>query len=222
MDATRSVITGDIPAAAFLFTLFIIRRPCRMRPIMTSSKLHEALDLCAGTGAVETPADTRTAQDEVLFLFDTCGPSLLRYVRSLGVEAATAQDVVQEVFLALFHHVRRERPRDNMKGWLFKVAHNLSLKHRQKLKRRETDIVSDVELAELAIDPSLNPEQHLAEEQRQVSLRSVMRALPERDRQCLYLRAEGLRYREIADVLGISLGSVAKSVTRALARLANV
>jgi RNA polymerase sigma-70 factor (ECF subfamily) len=109
-----------------------------------------------------------------------------------------------------------------MKGWLFKVAHNLSLKHRQKLKRRETDILSDVELAELAIDPSLNPEQHLAEEQRQVTLRSVMRALPERDRQCLYLRAEGLRYREIADVLGISLGSVAKSLTRSLARLANV
>jgi RNA polymerase sigma-70 factor, ECF subfamily len=82
--------------------------------------------------------------------------------------------------------------------------------------------VSDVDLAELAIDPSLNPEQRLAEEQRQVILRSVMRALPERDRQCLYLRAEGLRYREIADVLGISLGSVAKSVTRSLARLANV
>jgi RNA polymerase sigma-70 factor (ECF subfamily) len=115
-----------------------------------------------------------------------------------------------------------ERPRDNLKGWTFKVAHNLSLKHRQKLKRRETDIVSDVDLAELAIDPSLNPEQRLAEEQRQVILRSVMRALPERDRQCLYLRAEGLRYREIADVLGISLGSVAKSVTRSLARLANV
>jgi RNA polymerase sigma-70 factor (ECF subfamily) len=189
---------------------------------MTSSKLHAALDICAATGGVETPAGTRTAQDEVLFLFDACGPSLLRYVRSLGIEPATSQDVVQEVFLALFHHVRLDRPRDNMKGWLFKVAHNLSLKHRQKLKRRETDIVSDVELAELAIDPSLDPEQRLAEEQRQVTLRSVMRALPERDRQCLYLRAEGLRYREIAEVLGISLGSVAKSVTRSLARLANV
>ncbi|MGE3179719.1 MAG: RNA polymerase sigma factor [Vicinamibacterales bacterium] len=46
-----------------------------------------------------------------------------------------------------------------------------------------------------------------------------MRALPDQDRRCLYLRAEGLRYREIARTLGISLGAVAKSVARGLARL---
>lgn len=189
---------------------------------MSSSKLEAALDLCIPSGTLETPASTRTAQDEVLFLFDACGPSLLRYVRSLGIEAAAAQDLVQEVFLALFHHVRLERPRDNLKGWLFKVAHNLALKHRQKSKRQNAGLVADFELAELAVDPSLDPEQRLAEEQRIARLRAVVQALPERDRQCLSLRAEGLRYREIAEVLGISLGSVAKSVTRALARLANV
>ena len=188
---------------------------------MSSSKeaaIDLALDATLGAG----DAQLYSPHDEALFLFDACAGSLFRYVRSLGLDAECARDVVQETFLALFRHLRLDRPRDNMKGWLFKVAHNLSLKHRQKLKRRETDIVSDVELAELAIDPSLNPEQHLAEEQRHVRLRSVVRALPERDRQCLYLRAEGLRYREIAEVLGISLGSVAKSVTRSLARLANV
>jgi RNA polymerase sigma-70 factor (ECF subfamily) len=36
--------------------------------------------------------------------------------------------------------------------------------------------------------------------------------LPQRDRACLALRAEGFRYREIADILGISLGSVAASM----------
>ena len=66
-----------------------------------------------------------------------------------------------------------DRPRDNLKGWLFKVAHNLALKHRQKIKRRETDFAHDIELADLVIDPALNPEQRLAEEQRQVRLRAV-------------------------------------------------
>jgi RNA polymerase sigma-70 factor (ECF subfamily) len=39
------------------------------------------------------------------------------------------------------------------------------------------------------------------------------------DRLCLQLRAEGLKYREIANVLNISLGSVHKSLSRALSRL---
>jgi RNA polymerase sigma-70 factor, ECF subfamily len=188
---------------------------------MTVSKLRSAIDLYVA-GAIDNAAPSRSAQDEVLFLFDACGPNILRYVRSLGVEAGAAQDVAQEVFLALFHHVRLGRPRDNLKGWLFKVAHNLALKHRQKDKRREAGFAQDIELAALVVDPALNPEQRLAEEQYQVRLRAVLRALPERDRQCLSLRAEGLRYREIANVLGLSLGSVAKSVSRSLARLANV
>jgi RNA polymerase sigma-70 factor (ECF subfamily) len=160
--------------------------------------------------------------DETLALFDSCGPSLFRYVKSLGLDGDAARDVVQETFLALFRHLRLNRSRDNMKGWLFKVAHNLSLKHRQKIQRSQTDFVPDLTLAELVADPSLNPEQQLAAEQRQHRLAAVMRALPERDRECLYLRSEGLRYREIADVLGVSLGWVAKSVSRSFARLASV
>jgi DNA-directed RNA polymerase specialized sigma24 family protein len=45
-------------------------------------------------------------------------------------------------------------------------------------------------------------------------------ALPEQNRWCLYLRAEGLRYREIAEVLDISLGSVSLCLERSLARIA--
>ena len=219
---SRNVITRDIPASGVLFTLFIIRPPCKMRqPIMTASKFEVALESCVATAA-ESPARVRSAQDEVLFLFDACGASLFRYVRSIGIDAASSQDIVQDVFLALFHHVLMDRPRTNLKGWLFKVAHNHALKYRLKLKRRDADCVAVLELAELAVDPALNPEQRLAEVQRGARLRAVMRALPERDRQCLYLRAEGLRYREIAEVLGLSLGTINKLVTRALGRLANV
>ena len=42
---------------------------------------------------------------------------------------------------------------------------------------------------------------------------------PNHDQHCLRLRAEGLRYREIAEVLGMSLGAVSISLTRSLARL---
>ena len=55
--------------------------------------------------------------------------------------------------------------------------------------------------------------------QRQHRLLAVVKALPELDQCCLSLRAEGLRYREIAEVLGISLGAVANSLEKSLSRL---
>ena len=48
---------------------------------------------------------------------------------------------------------------------------------------------------------------------------SIPHALPEQDRQCLFLRSEGLRYREIGTVLGMSLGAVSQSLARSLARI---
>jgi len=71
------------------------------------------------------------------------------------------------------------------------------------------------------IDPAANPEQQLADDRRVRRLRAVVRALPERDRQCLFLRAEGLGYRDIAKTLNISLGGVAKSLVRTMTRLTN-
>jgi RNA polymerase sigma-70 factor (ECF subfamily) len=49
---------------------------------------------------------------------------------------------------------------------------------------------------------------------------AVLEALPEQNRWCLYLRAEGLSYREIAEILDMSLGSVANCLERSLAHLA--
>jgi len=64
-----------------------------------------------------------------------------------------------------------------------------------------------------------NPEQQVINFQRQQRLLAVLRVLPEQEQYCLHLRAEGLVYREIAEVLGISLAAVSVSLGRALARL---
>jgi len=161
-------------------------------------------------------------QGEVLRLFDECAPRLRRYVRAFGLSAEATEDVVQEVFLQLFRHLQLGRSRANLRGWVFQVGHNLALKQRAKATRRQkTESPWDAALFELMIDPEADPEQQLAEGRRTRRLRAVLSVLPERDRQCLYLRAEGLRYRDIAKVMKISLGAVAKSLTRAITRLTN-
>jgi RNA polymerase sigma-70 factor (ECF subfamily) len=163
-----------------------------------------------------------SAQEDVLRLFDECAPGLRRYVGAFGLTAEVTEDVVQEVFLQLFKHLGLGRSRANLRGWIFRVGHNLALKHREKAARRHRwEGTWDVTVVDRVIDPSSDPEQQLADGRRTRRLRAVVRALPERDRQCLFLRAEGLRYRDIARTLDISLGGVAKSLARSMTRLTN-
>lgn len=98
---------------------------------------------------------------------------------------------------------------------MFRVAHNLGLKKRQRTRLTQ-------EIGDSVIDPTPNPEDQFATSQTQKRLLAVLNALPEQDRRCLSLRAEGLRYREIAEILDLSLGGVALALGRSMARIARV
>jgi RNA polymerase sigma-70 factor (ECF subfamily) len=156
---------------------------------------------------------------EVIALFDSHRGRLLAYVRTFGTAGHDAEEVVQEVFLSLFRHLQMGKPRNHLQGWMFRVAHNLALKHRMANQRWQNRVDAGDDFAETHRDPSPNPEENAVSAQRQRRLSSVASALPEQDQWCLYLRAEGLRYREIAEVLGISLGSVSNSLSKSLERL---
>jgi RNA polymerase sigma-70 factor, ECF subfamily len=160
-----------------------------------------------------------SAESEVIALFDQLRSPLLRYTLSLGIHTADAEDLIQEVFLSLYRHLHLGRSKSNLRGWVFRVAHNLALKHRNSRQKRQTVTVSERILADVQVDRAKNPEERFADDQRQRILRSVMQALPEQDQNCLRLRAEGLRYREIAEVLGMSLGAVSNSLVRSFERL---
>lgn len=156
---------------------------------------------------------------QVIDLFEQFRSALLRYSLSFGLSVHDGEEIVQEVFLSLFRHLQLSRSRANLRGWIFRVAHNLALKRRYANQKTRDHIAGDWATVEIQSDPAPNPEEHFSRAQRRHQLLSVVRALPEADQHCLRLRAEGLRYREIATVLGISLGSVSLSLTRSLARL---
>ncbi len=160
------------------------------------------------------------AECQVIQLFDQFRNSLLRYIRSFGLSVHDGEEVTQEVFLALFRHLQLGKSGQNLRGWIFRVAHNLALKQREANRRTQNTSASDWTIAERQIDPSQNPEEQASFAQRQHRLLAVLHALPEEDQYCLKLRTEGLRYREIAAVLDISLGAVSISLARSLARLA--
>jgi RNA polymerase sigma-70 factor, ECF subfamily len=155
---------------------------------------------------------------EVMNLYEQFRNPLLRYALSFGISVHDAEEIAQEVFVSLFRHLQLGRSRKNLRGWIFRVAHNLALKQRYA-NQKSHERASDWRIAEAQIDRSPNPEEEVSSAQRRRRLLAVVHALPEADQSCLRLRAEGLRYREIATVLGISLGAVSISLTRSLARL---
>ena len=158
----------------------------------------------------------------MIALFDQFRDRLLRYLLTFGLTVADGEEVVQETFLALFQHLERGRSRENLHAWLFRVAHNLALRRRYRLRRDVEVAHEDATREVVAVDPAPSPEDRVLNAELRERLLAAVDALPEADRRCLWLRAEGLRYREIAQVLEMSLGSVAASLGRSLARMARV
>jgi RNA polymerase sigma-70 factor, ECF subfamily len=183
-----------------------------------------SLRLSAITGTAPAAAPAKTEADaeieiEVIALFDQLQDRLFGYVLSFGLTVHDAEDVVQETFLSLFRHLQLGRSRRNLRGWIFRVGHNLALKKRTAVQAGGAGLAYE-DVAAAHHDPSPSVEEQIAFSQRQRRLLAVLDALPEQDQRCVALRAEGLKYREIAEILGISLGSVSISLARSLARLA--
>jgi RNA polymerase sigma-70 factor (ECF subfamily) len=193
---------------------YIFRRTMRLPP--TESIIELSFPSVATVASSAKPSEFEC---EVMRLFEQFRNPLLRYALSFGIPVHDAEEITQEVFLSLFRHLQLGKSRKNLRGWIFCVAHNHALKQRYANQRSRDRTASDWMVAERQVDPSPSPEEQISSTQRQRRLLAVVDALPNDDQSCLRLRAEGLRYREIAAVLNMSLGAVSISLTRSLARL---
>lgn len=126
-----------------------------------------------------------------------------------------ARDIAQEALLRFFTHLDRIDPQRPPRPWLFAIVRNLvrdRQRHRQRWRMRDIEGTDAVEL----VDPAEDAE---AVAQRQELRRRVWRALvslPEKHREILVLRDyQDLAYAEIAQVLGVALGTVMSRLHRA-------
>jgi RNA polymerase sigma-70 factor (ECF subfamily) len=133
-------------------------------------------------GNVERAPAPAAGEQEVVQLFDELRSRLLRYLLGFGLPPQDGEEVVQEVFLSLYQHLQRGGSRQNLRGWIFRVAHNLGLKRRLARTREiEYGMASGEALAAAQPDPAENPEEQLLSSQRRQRLQAVLRALPEQD-----------------------------------------
>lgn len=158
---------------------------------------------------------------DIVEVYDALRPSLLAYLVGLGLVKEEAEDVVQESFLRLIRHTEKHEEDEHLRPWIFRVAHNLAVNEFRSGRYRTTGSVEDVSiLREGAKDTSMTPEEILLQrEQWQIAQQAISRLTPQQ-KYAILLRSEGLRYREIAEVLGVGTKRAAELVQRALVRMA--
>jgi len=121
------------------------------------------------------------------------------------------EDLFQEIVIAIWRALPRFRGECSERTFLFRIAHNRCLTHVARRRPAAPFVEHDSD----AQDPQPTVEAQLAEEQQRERLSSAVRALPLGYRQVVTLMLEGLSYREIAQVLGISESNVGVRLNRA-------
>lgn len=116
-----------------------------------------------------------------------------------------ARDVVQEAFGRAVRERRRFRGEGSLEAWVWKIAVNVALKQRRSLVHEQ----------ELAAEPAADAGPS------DPAVRDAVRALPPRRRLVIFLRYfADLSYREIAEVVGVSEGTIAATLSQARRDLA--
>jgi len=132
-----------------------------------------------------------------------------------------AADLTQEVFLRVHRHLGKFQGRSTLKTWIFRVALNHC---RSRLGRRPRPAVSltgaEGERARELPDPGRGPEELALAHDEARRLEAALAALPVVFREAVVLRdVQGLAYEEIAEVLGVRVGTVRSRIARGRDRL---
>ena len=147
-------------------------------------------------------------------VFDAEESALLRYAYGLVGQRETAEDLVQEAFLRLHTHWQEVlQPR----AWLFRCIRNLALSHLRD-HRRETIMEPNPEWQ----SDTPNPEQALGKFEAIGTLQLLVAELHPDERTLISLKyQEGLKYDQISQRTGLSVGHVGYKLHHALKNLAN-
>lgn len=145
---------------------------------------------------------------------------LFTLARNYTRNAVEMEDIVQESFLKAYRRLDTFQEQSSFSTWLYRIAVNTAL---DMLKRRGRSPVKAVEDPEIMRDARplrvAAPDARMQRDEIAKITHEVMKEMPEIFRTVLVLREfEGLAYQEIADVLGISIGTVESRLFRARAR----
>jgi RNA polymerase sigma-70 factor (ECF subfamily) len=139
-------------------------------------------------------------------------------------------DLAQEVWIRVYRHINRLQEPAKFRGWLSRIATNLFYDELRKRKRISEPIsldaprqLQDGELTWEFPSDVPSPDDSLSTSEFYEHLKQALSELPETFRTTIVLREiEGLAYEEIAEITGVSLGTVKSRIARARLKLQSV
>lgn len=152
-------------------------------------------------------------------VFETEQGPLLGFAYSIVRRRAVAEEIVQEVFLQLHTHWDSV---DNAKAWLYRSTRNRALDHLRRHKREVLIDGSDDTHPNATDERARTPGEDVQRLEAAGYLRLQMAELSEDDRQLVQLKYfEDLKYREISERTGLSVGNVGYRLHHILNQLAD-
>jgi RNA polymerase sigma-70 factor (ECF subfamily) len=154
-------------------------------------------------------------------LFDRYHQSLFSFFYRLSGDAASSEDLVQEVFLRMLKYRRSFGPDSKFRPWMYQIARAARIdrfkKHREEpLRPYDTEILTDTSRIR-------RPDEQLEDTQRKALLQKALLQLPEEKRELLVLaRILNMEYSDIAALLHIEVGAVKVRVHRAMNDLRSI
>ena len=137
---------------------------------------------------------------------------VLNIVYSLIGRDMESEDIAQEVFLKVYHGLRRFRGRSRFSTWLYRITVNMTY----DFLRRRRNLFSDEDALKKSIAVGEGPGDALLRKEREGLIRGALRKVPLKYRTALVLKdIEGLSYIEIARVLRCNIGTVESRIYRA-------
>ncbi len=132
-----------------------------------------------------------------------------RISHGILIEKNSAEDLLQEIFLNIWHSLDKFQGKSSIGTWVYRVAVNSALVHNRRIKsyRREKDVFKQV-THENQTDtiPESNPEL--------MKLKHCISRLQQKDKMIITLSLEGLKYEEIAEIIGESINYTGVKINR--------
>jgi RNA polymerase sigma-70 factor (ECF subfamily) len=155
-------------------------------------------------------------------LYDRYGRPVYALVLRIAQQPASAEEIVQDVFLQLWRNAGRyQATRGPLSPWLFTVARNRALDFlrlkQEKQRRREDSAEADLDVAAVQ---GVDMEETIDQSRRAEQVRAVINGLPDRQRRAIELAFfDGMSHSEISASLGEPLGTVKSWIRGGLLRL---
>lgn len=151
--------------------------------------------------------------------FTQLRPELLRFLIGFGVNGQDAEDITHDAFLKSLHRTSTSKI-DNLFHWLCTCAKNLAITRYHRARREVLISPEHWQFWEGSLPhPDRNALSLLEEKEKLHALAQAFSLLGRREQRCLILRSNGSTFREIAELLNISLRSAVYSTGMALRKL---